>query len=198
MFTLKDELNKAFNALLDDYQKENIAGVVFKDTNMGLYPHIYPWEAFLNAFGDKEYTVICGYLEDKDTMPPIDICGLSEDGSGWVMTQDTCYYSDLQYKQWRTTDFNRNFTDKDEMIMCMFNEFEKSYYKVIESLKKYQLPKMNNPVLHQLQNTIKESAQNIKFNPSTDFINVPPQLLNDTSKKRRDDFFNNLFRRTHI
>lgn len=197
MITLKDELTKAFDALLDNYQKEHAVCVVFKDTYMGLYPHIYPWETFLDAFGSREYTIICGYLEDKDTMPPIDIFGLSEDGSGWVMTQDNSYYSDLQYKRWKTAHFTGDFdSDKEKVIMHIFNEFEKSSCKSLETLKKYQINSRHNEAFLQLQNTIKES-ENIKFNPSTDFINNSQSFM-DSMQKHKDDFIDNFVRGNHI
>ena len=149
MITIKDELNNMLNTLLNNYQKEHITGVVFKDTYMGLYPHIYSWKDFINTFGNREYTVICGYLEDKDTMPAIDIFGLSEDGNAWVLTTNNFYYSDLQYDKWKIKHIKGDFDlDNEKLILHVSSELEKSSIEILDNLKKYQC---NN------SNSIKES-----------------------------------------
>ncbi len=144
MITIKDELNNMFNVLLNDYQKEHITGVVFKDTYMGLYSHIYPWKDFINSFGYKEYTVLCGYLEDKDTMPVIDIFGLSEDGNAWALTRNNSYYSDLQYNKWKIKYIKGDFdTNNEKLISHVSNELEKSSIEILNNLKKYQCNNSN-------------------------------------------------------
>lgn len=137
MITIKDELNNMLNTLLNNYQKEHITGVVFKDMYMGLYPHIYSWKDFINTFGNREYTVICGYRE-TDTMPIIDIFGLSEDGNAWVLTRNNSYYSDLQYNNWRIRYINGDFDlDDKKLVSYVSSELEKSSIEILDNLKKY-------------------------------------------------------------
>ena len=146
MITIKDELNNIFNALLNDYQKEHITGVVFKDTYMGLYPHIYSWKDFINTFGNREYTVICGYHEDKDTMPIMDIFGLSEDGNAWALTRNNSYYPDLQYyNKWKIRYIKGDFDlDNEKLVSYVSSELEKSSSKTLYYLKKYLCSNSNN------------------------------------------------------
>ncbi len=146
MITIKDELNNIFNTLLSDYQKEHITGVVFKDIYMGLYPHIYQWKDFIDTFGNREYTVICGYREDKDTMPIIDIFGLSEDGNAWVLARkNNSYYSDLQYNNWKIRYINGDFDlDDAKLISYVSIELEKSSSNILDNLKKYWCDNSNN------------------------------------------------------
>lgn len=145
MITIKDELNNMFNILLNNYQKEHVTGVVFKDTYMGLYPHVYSWKDFINTFGNREYTVICGYLEDKDTMPAIDIFGLSEDGNAWVLTRNNYYCSDLQYGKWKIKYIKGDFDlDNEKLILHVSGELEKSSIEILDNLKKYQCKNSNN------------------------------------------------------
>ena len=145
MITIKDELNNMFNTLLNDYQKEHVTGVVFKDMYMGLYPHIYSWKDFIDTFGNREYTVICGYHEDKDTMPIMDIFGLSEDGNAWVLTRNNSYYSDLQYNKWKIRYIKGDFdSDNEKLVSYVSSELEKSSSKTLNYLKKYQCSNSNN------------------------------------------------------
>lgn len=147
MITIKDELNNMFNTLLNDYQKEHITGVVFKDTYMGLYSHIYSWKDFINTFGNREYTVICGYREDKDTMPIMDIFGLSEDGNAWALTRNNFYYhSDLQYyDKWKIRYIKGDFDlDNEKLVSYVSSELEKSSSKTLYYLKKYLCSNSNN------------------------------------------------------
>ena len=143
MITIKDELNNMFNTLLNDYQKEHITGVVFKDMYMGLYPHIYSWKDFINTFGNREYTVICGYYEDNDTMPVMDIFGLSEDGNAWVLTRNNSYYSEWKFRYIKG-DFD---LDNEKLILHVSSELEKSSSKTLDCLKKFQC-RASNSIKH--------------------------------------------------
>lgn len=143
MITIKDELNNMFNTLLNDYQKEHITGVVFKDMYMGLYHHIYSWKDFINTFGNREYTVICGYYEDNDTMPVMDIFGLSEDGNAWVLTRNNSYYSEWKFRYIKG-DFD---LDNEKLILHVSSELEKSSSKTLDCLKKFQC-RASNSIKH--------------------------------------------------
>jgi hypothetical protein len=83
-------------------------------------------------------------LEDKDTMPVIDIFGLSEDGNAWALTRNNSYYSDLQYNKWKIKYIKGDFdTNNEKLISHVSNELEKSSIEILNNLKKYQCNNSN-------------------------------------------------------
>lgn len=122
MKTIKDELYEIFNALhLTDYEKEHVAFVVFKDLTNGLYNHIYTWELFVQTFGEYEYALL-GFK--SDSMPDIDIYGISEDGETWLVARNLPFDTEETYKFWKA--FSLETEAKYNPIKLM-EELKKAY-----------------------------------------------------------------------